>query len=175
MILHPNTSEPAYSIDKIKPTEKSKKIIPKKFESKSANLILQNRFSCLKDEEAEDIDTSDDKETKIEAKYTSHKFNFHQRRTKVWKVKREAHKVKDDHKFDKFENLISHVFLENRFFVLQNLEESKIECSEDKKKCKNCGFKKKCHINSSICNAIGKKCYFCMKLNHFPRSQNCKK
>ena len=41
-----------------------------------------------------------------------------------------------------------------------------------KKKCKTCGYKKTCH--KSICKAIGKKCSYCSKLNHFPKSLNCK-
>ena len=44
-----------------------------------------------------------------------------------------------------------------------------------KRKCNNCGLKKRCHICPLNCKAAGKHCRVCKKKNHFPKGQNCKK
>ena len=41
-----------------------------------------------------------------------------------------------------------------------------------KKKCKYCGYRKKCHLNDG-CKSKEKNCFICLKKNHFPKSKNC--
>ena len=72
----------------------------------------------------------------------------------------------------------------NRFKDFQKHIESQIEIifigekvqdsTSCKIKCRKCGYKKKCMKNNS-CQAKNKCCTFCLKLNHFPKSLNCKK
>ena len=54
----------------------------------------------------------------------------------------------------------------------QNQDEKDEKSS--KIKCRKCGYKKNCKKNN-ICKAEDKCCRFCFKLNHFPKSLNCKK
>ena len=44
-----------------------------------------------------------------------------------------------------------------------------------RKKCKNCNFNSKCHASKANCKAFDKRCFYCGKLGHFPKSMNCKK
>ena len=86
----------------------------------------------------------------------------------------------------KFKNCLSVFKTENMFDVFNSNTEDEIQriiCGDlfdkpvakirgQKKKCRRCGYKKKCHLKSS-CKAKGKCCYACNKKNHFPKSKNC--
>ena len=76
----------------------------------------------------------------------------------------------------------------NMFGVFQKLNQSQVDeilgskneviqeektVISQKKRCKSCGYKKVCHLQS-YCKAQGKLCYTCCKPNHFPKSRNCK-
>ena len=39
----------------------------------------------------------------------------------------------------------------------------------------NCNFNSKCHASKANCKAFNKRCFYCGKLGHFPKSMNCKK
>ena len=44
------------------------------------------------------------------------------------------------------------------------------------KQCHSCNFKKRsCMMDRSSCSAVNKKCVFCKKTGHFPKSLRCKK
>ena len=71
----------------------------------------------------------------------------------------------------------------NQFDVLRDLEESEIdeiiglhpenvEITTKKQKCKTCGYKTNCHLQSE-CRSYGMCCYACNKKNHLPKSRNC--
>ena len=48
------------------------------------------------------------------------------------------------------------------------------DAKSSKTKCRKCGYKKSCK-KSNTCKAENKCCKFCFKLDHFPKSLNCKK
>ena len=75
----------------------------------------------------------------------------------------------------------------NRFSLLENCSKDdmdviKMHCQlmsrpkSSLKKCRTCNFKKRiCAISKTNCTSVGKICYACGKVGHFPKSLNCKK
>ena len=79
----------------------------------------------------------------------------------------------------------------NPFRLLENISEEYVDSimkrmkeikfiktlkKADIKQCHSCNFKKRsCMMDRSSCSAVNKKCFFCKKTGHFPKSLRCKK
>ena len=89
------------------------------------------------------------------------------------------------YKSQKIEHSLQEFEQENIFLVFQKFSEDEIESFlmgrkvnkpiSKKKKCRNCGFKTKCHLFPGNCSAIERNCRECKKKGHFPKSLKCKK
>ena len=81
------------------------------------------------------------------------------------------------------ENYVSDYKRENDFSLFNKYVEAEIHKKLDdeavlksttmKKKCRSCGYKRKCHLEI-FCKTKDKTCFACLKTGHFPKSPNCK-